>query len=84
MRPQDGSDDAAGESQLDPAQPMGPAEPSVRPDENGHVAGEPAVVDALPLPAELSLRLASMETTLAEMGARFASESDGAGDRPSA
>ncbi|MGH3923018.1 MAG: nucleotide exchange factor GrpE [Pseudonocardiaceae bacterium] len=73
MRPDDGSDDATAEPHRDPA----PAtQPAVRPDENGHAAGEPAGVPALPLPTELGFRLAAIETTLAELAARFASESD--------
>ncbi len=73
MRPDDGSDNAAAEPYRDPAQAP---QPAVRPDENGHAVGEPAAVDALPLPAELGVRLAAMETTLAEVAAWYASESD--------
>lgn len=76
MRSQDGADNAAAERQLDPAQP---ANQCVRPDDNGHLAGELAIVplvDALPLPNELDRRLAAMESTLAELTQRFVGESD--------
>ncbi len=76
MYPKDGPDDVAAEPQLDPAQA---ANQFVRPDENGHLAGQPAVAPvagALPLPAELDLRLAAIQTTLAELTQRFAGESD--------
>jgi molecular chaperone GrpE len=69
MRSDDGS--------ADPAQAP---QPAVRPDENGHLvgeaAGEPAVMDALQLSAELGPRLAAMATTLTELATRYASESD--------
>lgn len=76
MCPMRGPDDAVAEPQLDLAEPV---EPSVRPDENGHLAGEPAaaaVEDALPLPNELDLQLAAIQATLAEVAARFTDESD--------
>jgi molecular chaperone GrpE len=73
MCPQDGPGNAAAEPQLEPAEPGGQV---IRPEDNGHVAGEVAVVDAPPLPAELDLRLAAVETALVEVAQRFAGESD--------
>jgi len=51
----------------------------MRPEDNGYLAGELAVVpltDAPPLPVELDLRLAAVEAALAGVAQRFASESD--------
>jgi molecular chaperone GrpE len=73
MCPQDGPGNAAAEPQLDPVEP---GEQVIRPEDNGHVAGELAVVDAPLLSAELDLRLAAVEAALAEVAQRFAGESD--------
>jgi molecular chaperone GrpE len=72
----DAPDDGAGQPRLEPGEP---GERLMRPEDNGHVMGELAVVsapDAAPLPAELDLRLAAVEAALAEVAQRFASESD--------
>lgn len=69
----DAPDDGAEQPRLDPAEPGGQV---IRPEDNGHVAGELAVVDAPPLPAELDLRLAAVESALTEVAQRFAGESD--------
>lgn len=70
MRPKDTPDDAAAEPQLKPT------EPPVH-DENGHVAGELAVVaEEAPLPAQLNLRLTAIEAGLTEVARKFASQSD--------
>lgn len=72
----DGPDDVAAQPWLEPVEPGAQV---MRPEDNGHVAGEPTAVpvtDAPPLPAELTLRLAAVEAALAEMARRFADDSD--------
>lgn len=79
MCPKDSRDDTAAELQLDSAKPAEPSERFNRPDKNGYVADELAVVsmaDAPSLASELAARLGAIEAGFAEVAQRFASESD--------
>jgi molecular chaperone GrpE len=73
---QDSPEDVAAPLQREPGEP---GEQVMRPEDNGHVAGEVAVVpppDTPPLPTELDLRLAAVEAALAELARRFTEDSD--------